>query len=438
MNDTRTDRTQTTTRLGRRALLGAGTAALSVGTLARSRSARAQASTELRMAIWANEAERAAFEKAVAAYQGQRPEVAIRLEVSGAGTQFYQQIDTRLAGGQAPDIFRAQYQQVGRYAEAGALVDLLDYVEESEVADFAPAFLRAVTYDETLYALPHHTDTFALYYNRDILQRLGVEPPMSLDQSWTWQRFIEIAREIKQSGAAPYGFAMSWQNSNAYRWLPYLYQHGGQLLSDDLTRSQLATPPGIETIAWTQSWFTEQLVPPSTAMKSNEQAQNLFANGTIGLYLGGDWQIPFLLKNMKAPWGVTYMPRDVAMASDLGGNCLAISRDSENPEIAADFIRFMTNQANMQDFVTSAQFLPVRQSLMAEPLPYPNRPEAMKVFIEQATTIPTHLVSTVTLPVSSRINAAMVDQLDLALTAGQDPTTTAQAIDERVQALLES
>jgi multiple sugar transport system substrate-binding protein len=437
MSATRLDRKQTTGKLDRRALLGAAAAALGAGAISRDRAARAQASTELRMAIWANEAERAAFEAALAKYQAQHPEVAIRLEVSGGGPQFYQQIDTRLAGGQAPDIFRAQYQQIGRYAEAGALVDLGDYVEEGEVADFAASFLRAVTFEETLYALPHHTDTFALYYNQDILQKLGVEPPTSLDQSWSWQRFIEIARQIKQTGAAPYAFAMGWQNSNAYRWLPFLYQHGGQLLSDDLTRSQLATPPGIETIAWTQSWFTEQLVPPSTAMKSSEQAQNLFANGTIGLYLGGDWQIPFLLKNMKAAWGVTYMPRDVAMASDLGGNCLAVSRDSENPEVAADFIRFMTDKANMQDFVTQAQFLPVRQSLMAEPLPYPNRPEAMKVFIEQATTIPAHLISTVTLPVSSRINAALVDQLDLALTAGQDPTATAQAIDERVQSLLE-
>ena len=29
-------------------------------------------------------------------------------------------------------------------------------------------------------------------------------------------------------------------------------------------------------------------------IKSGEQTQNLFANGTIGMLLGGDWQIPFL------------------------------------------------------------------------------------------------------------------------------------------------
>lgn len=421
-------------RLGRRALLGTGAAATLIG----GRAARAQAETTLTMAVWAADAERAAFEAAIAKYQQLHPEVAVKMEVSGAGTQFYQQIDTRLAGRQAPDIFRAQYQQIGRYAEAGALVDLGDYIETSETADIGPSFLKAVTYEERLYAMPHHTDTFALYYNRDMMQKIGVEPPTRLDESWSWDEFIRVARQIKDSGAAPFGFAMAWQNSTAYRWLPFLYQHGGQLLNADLTQSQLATPPGIETIAWTQSWFEEGLVPPSTGIKSNERTQNLFANGTVGMLMGGDWQIPFLDKNMTAAWGVTYMPRDVAMASDLGGNCLAVSRDSENPEIAADLVRFLADKANMLDFVARAQFLPVRKSLMSEQLPYALRPDAMKVFIEQATTIPEHLVSTVTLPISSKINAAMTDQLDLAFTAGQDPTATAQAIDERVQALLES
>ena len=141
--------------------------------------------------------------------------------------------------------------------------------------------------------MPHHTDTFACYYNVDFLKQLGVEPPASLDKSWSWSEFIRIGRTIKDKGLAPYGFAMAWQTAAGYRWLPFLYQHGGQLLDADLRNPEINSPKGIETIAWTQSWFKEGLVPPSTYVKSTEQTQNLFANGTIGLLLGGDWQIPF-------------------------------------------------------------------------------------------------------------------------------------------------
>ena len=423
----------TTTMIGRRSLIAAGAAG---ALLPAARPARAQTPVALTMTVWGAQAEEEAFNAAIARYKALRPEVTIKLEVNGNSGQAYQQVDTRLAGRRAPDIFRVQYQQVGRYASARAVIDLSGYVDAAYAADFGPAFWQAASFKGKLFAMPHQTDTFALYYNRDMLQKIGVEPPASLDKSWSWAEFIRVARALKQDAGAPFGFAMSWQNA-AYRWLPFLYQHGGQLLSDDLSQSQATSQQVIETLAWTQSWFKDGLVPPGTAVKSSEQPQNLFANGTIGMLLAGNWQIPFLSRNMtKFGWGVTYMPRDAAMASDLGGNCLAVSRDSKNPEAAAEFVKFMTSRDEMRSFVSAAQFLPVRRSLMTEALPYALRPDAMKVFVEQSSTIPAHLVSTVTLPIFSKINAALTDQLDLAFTSGQEPAATAAAIDQQVRAVL--
>ena len=52
--------------------------------------------------------------------------------------------------------------------------------------------------------------------------------------------------------------------------------------------------------------------------------------------------------------------------------------------------------------------------------------------------IPDHLVRTVTMPVFSKINAAMADELDLAFTSGQDAATTAQNLDAKIGAVLGS
>jgi multiple sugar transport system substrate-binding protein len=420
--------------LRRRRMLQGGLAA---GALLAGTRARAQSAVALTLAVWGGQAEQDAFNALINEYQTRHPNVTVRLEVNGNSGQLYQQVDTRLAGHQAPDLFRIQYQQFGRYAAAHALIDLSPYLDANYGKAFAPAFWQATSYQGKPFALPHHTDTFALYYNADMMQKLGVAPPTSLDASWSWQEFIDVARSVKDKGLAPYGFAMGWQTGAGYRWLPFLYQHGGQLLDDDLRQPQITSKQGVETIAWTQSWFKDGLVPPSTYIKSTEQTQNLFANGTIGLLLNGDWQIPFLQQNMtKFRWDVTYMPRDVGMASDLGGNCLAVSRDTKNPEVAADFLKFMVSERGMWEFVTSAQFLPVRQSLMAENLPFKLRPAAMKLFTIQAGTIPAHLVSTVTMPVFSKINASLSDELDLAFTSGQDPATTAGKIDAAVRAVL--
>ena len=52
------------------------------------------------------------------------------------------------------------------------------------------------------------------------------------------------------------------------------------------------------------------------------------------------------------------------MADDLGGTCVAVSRDSKMPDVAADFVKFLVNEENMRDFVNTSQFLPVRKSLV--------------------------------------------------------------------------
>jgi multiple sugar transport system substrate-binding protein len=424
--------------IGRRSLLTTGIAAAAgLAGMGLGRRAHTQSPVTLTLAVWGAQAEEDAFKAIVDHYQKLHPNVTIRLEVNGNAMQLYQLVDTRLAGRQAPDIFRIQYQQVGRYAGAGALVDLSPYLDHGYSEQFGPAFWQAVTLRDKPFALPHHTDTFALYYNVDFLRNIGVEMPRSLDQSLHWEALIQTARQLMQKGDARYGFAMGWQNSAAYRWLPFLYQHGGQLLDGGLREPQLSAPQGVETLAWTQSWFKEGLVPPSTSVKSSEQTQVLFANGTIGMLLGGDWQIPFLQKNMtKYKWDVTYMPRDVAMASDLGGNCLAVSRDSKNRDIAVDFLKFAVDENNMRAFVTAGQYLPVRRALMETELDYALRPEAMRVYIEQARTIPDHLVRTVTMPIFSKINAAMADELDLTFTSGQDPATTAQNLDMKIKTIL--
>ena len=419
-------------RIGRRGLLGGG---MALGLAARP--ARAQAAVTLTFAVWGNRAEEEAFRALIARYTERNPNVTIRLEVNGSSTQLYQQVDTRLAGRQAPDIIRIQYQQTGRYAKAGAIVDLTQHLERDTAGQFAPALWQATQYRGRTVALPHHTDTLAVFCNMEMFRKIGVSLPTKLEDSWSWAEFIRIARLLKEQGGAPYGFASAWQNNTGYRFLPYLYQHGGQLLDEELKQPRLGSKEGIEAIAWAQSWFTEKLVPPTTSIKSNEQTQNLLANGTIGMLVHGDWQVSFLNDTMtRAEWQVTYMPRDVSMASDLGGNCLAVTRDSKNRDVAVDFLKFATDEANMRAFCTAAQFLPVRTSLAGTELPYAIRPDAMKVFVEQARTIPAHLARTVTLPDFSRINAKLSEQLDLSFTSGQDPKATAANVDSTIASVL--
>ena len=154
------------------------------------------------------------------------------------------------------------------------------------------------------------------------------------------------------------------------------------------------------------------------------------------MMLNGNWQIPFVNQQAKFKWGVTYLPRDVAMADDLGGTAVAVSRDSKNPEIAADFAKFLASEENMREFINAAQFLPVRKALVQSSINYALRPEEMKVFVEQTTTIPEHLVRTIVHPACVRFNPKLADELDLAFTSGQSPEDTAKNLEAHVRNIL--
>ena len=391
-------------------------------------------SGQLTFQTWASTSgEQKGFRGLVERFEKKNPDASVKLEIV-PGEQQYAKLDTRLAAGEGPDLARMQYQAVGRYSSQGALVDLSEYLPGGYEDGFTPAFWQAVQYEGAPYALPHHTDTFAVFYNTKMFDDVGIQVPGSLEASWTWDEFMQVAEQVKSEGDAKYPFAMNWQTAGAaYRWMSFLYQHGGRLLNDDLKGPAIDSPEGVETIAWNQSWFQDDMVPPSTSIKSTEPIENLFSNGTIAMMLQGDWLIPYLEDNMEADWDVTYMIRDEEMASDMGGNVVGVTKDSDNAELAAEFVKFIASEEQMAQFCIDAQFIPVRKALVEQGLDYTMRPEQMQVFVEQSATVPTEMAREQTLPDFNKINQVLADELELAFKSGQAPETTAKNISDGIK-----
>jgi multiple sugar transport system substrate-binding protein len=303
---------------------------------------------------------------------------------------------------------------------------------------FTPAIWQAVNYEGRPYALPHHTDTMAIFYNTDMFDTLGIEVPQTLEESWTWDEFIEVSRDIKESGEAPFPFAMAWQDvTSAYRWMWFLFQNGGQLLNGDLSGPAVDGPEAIETIEWQKMWFDEGLVPPNTSIKSSQEIEALFANGTTAMMLNGNWLIPFLEDGMTAGWDVTYMVQNEKMAADLGGNGVAVTRDCQNPELAADFLQFLASEEEMERFCIEAQFIPTRTSLVERGLDYSLRPEEMNRFVEQSEAVSPKMAEEQSVPGSSQITQVLGDELELAFRSGQSAEDTAANISDGIEEVFE-
>lgn len=385
---------------------------------------------------WGAEAEEAGFRGVIRRFEEQNP--GARIDLIIAPFDNYVKLNTLLAAGMAPDLVRVQYQLLGRYSSAGVLVDLSEYLEPGYGDAFTPALWQAVSYEGRPYAVPQHTDTMAIFYNTGVFRKLGIDVPQSLGESWTWDEFDRVARRLKDAGETPFPFAMAWQDvTSSYRWMWFLHQHGGRFLNDDLTAPAVDSGAGVETIEWHKSWFADGLVPPSTSIKSTEEIEALFANGTTAMMLNGNWLMGFLETGMTAGWDVTYMVRDVEMASDLGGNAVAVTRDSKNPELAAAFLKHLASEEEMERFCVDAQFIPTRTSLVERGLDYSLYPERMNRFVEQSTTVPEVMAGEQTIPISAPMTQVLGNELEAAFRSGQSAGGTVTNISDGIEEIFE-
>lgn len=85
---------------------------------------------------------------------------------------------------------------------SGYLRDLAPFINADPTftpTDFFPPALQAVTYNNSIYLVPHHFQTELLVYNKDLWERAGLLAP---DVDWTWNDLLNAAAQVAQQGNA--------------------------------------------------------------------------------------------------------------------------------------------------------------------------------------------------------------------------------------------
>ncbi len=157
--------------------------------------------------------------------------------------------------GTAPDVslstVRSQPVNLGA---RGVLADLSKMEGFAAIEEaYGSNLLLPYTYQEAVYALPVTLDYHMMFYRRDILQELGLNPPQ------TWPEFYGIIPVLQRNNMAiglPYT-AMSSQATIESGigardiFATLVLQNGASLYSDDLTQIILDDP---DTVAAFEQW----------------------------------------------------------------------------------------------------------------------------------------------------------------------------------------
>jgi len=247
---------------------------------------------------------------------------------------FYQ---TQLAAGTPPDVINTQGALGLEYAAQGALLDLTPRLkDEADVrARFNADYLSNWAYEGSNYMLPFYITKTLLFYNKPMFQKAGLAgPPQSFDE------ILASAQKLTASDAS--GFL-----TLNFDWLywPLYAMNEVELLSKDLTKATFNSPKAVEVterlakateagainkIAWTGRW-----VEPNGAFAAGNVGM-LHAHSPAYFFVKGQgkWVTPETL-------GVAHAPGGFATPNSHG---LGISKASKSPDLAWDFLKFVTNE----------------------------------------------------------------------------------------------
>jgi len=375
----------------------------------------------IRLSTWNIPTDITSYQAIADEFVAEHPGTSVAVEVTTGS--FHQWFITRLAADLAPDVIRITPQQIGRYAANGSLVDISGSIPADYRDDYSEPFWAIGAREDGIYGVFQHTDNFITYYNREVMEQIGVTPPSRLEDAWTWDEFLDVAKEVKQV-TGKYAFGYGWSSAEtAYRWLPIIHQNGGAFLGEDGLTPSMDTPEAIDALAFGRKWYAEGLATTGNISKSGggDVARNLFLTGQVGMMLNNPESIVQLDTDMPDNWGTAPMIRNVGQASDLGGNALAVTKSSKHPELAAELVAMITSRSQMQRFCHDGNWLPARKSLDAADIGYQANSDTMQRFIDQGSTIPLSMVKAESGQYFSSLNAVFADYLDLCLLGQLSP-----------------
>jgi ABC-type glycerol-3-phosphate transport system substrate-binding protein len=296
-------------------------------------------------------------------FHKEHPNITIKFENVPA-EQAGQVLTTRIAGNNAPDVAYINASDTADYASRGALVDLTDYIERSEVVepdDYVEAFKTFVTYEDKLWGLPQGGETTGLFYRTDLFEKAGIEAPPT-----TWEEFEAAAAALTDESAGTYGYEL-FAPESAYYWYPWLYQAGGDLLSED--GEILFTSDEAREAAEFYVGLTEYS-PPDYLNSNSWDGRVAFAEGQVGMYMAGAWFAGTLsdeFPDIEGKWATAPLPEgEAGCKTTIAGDSLVMMADTEVSDAAWLWMEFLSSPEVLAErtYKTEGTLLPPLTSLL--------------------------------------------------------------------------
>lgn len=277
----------------------------------------------------------------------------------------FQAFATAANSGKGPDImFGLPHDNLGTFYKAGLLEPVPDDLIND--SDYEPLSIQAVSFDGKKYAVPLAMESYALFYNTDMIK----EAPK------TWDEFISDAQQ--------YGFMYDINNFYySYAFVGgnggYVFKNnGGTLDVNDIGLNNEGAKKGFATISDMVNKY--KFMPADI---KGDIAKGNFQSKKIGMYISGPWDVQSF-KDAGINFAVAPLPKlenGNDMKPFMGVQAAFVNANSKNKDAAWDLMKYLIKNTPIPLFEVGNR-IPVINSVLNSDEVQSN--EIMKGFADSA------------------------------------------------------
>lgn len=325
---------------------------------------QAQDAVELQMTWWGSQNRHDRTIQVVEMYEAANPNVDINYEFANF-TDYWTRLNTQAAGGGLPCVMQHDYAYLAEWAKRGLLLPLDSYFDDGtiDVSNVDEAYLQGGQVDGMYYGLSLGTNSQSMILDVDAFERAGLELP---SPDWTWAEFEETALALHEAldiwayGSPSLGDDQLWTSLNLAAGLQTFSDDGkafgytdDQPLIDYFNMLLRLQESGAIQNAEEVNADSDLGPEGSPIVTGRSAMQYQWSNQVVAIFSAAGEDRNFKLWLLPRPEGgnsANYLKP--SMFFSIPASC-------QNPDEAAKFINFFTNDLEANEILFAERGVPI-------------------------------------------------------------------------------
>ncbi len=276
-----------------------------------------------------------------------------------------------LVAKELPDLGIIDNPDHAAFASMGLFEDITDRIgawSEGNSAYF-PGPWKSTILDGRNYGIPFTSNCLALFYNKEMLKKAGVDVPV------TWDDLLKEGKKLSGNGTYALAISAPKTEEGTFQYLPWFLSSGGEVVKP-------ASPECVKSLAFLRKLVTEGIMSPEVINWNQGDVEKQFASGKAAMMVNGPWNISAVQRDAPdMDWGIAMVPKDKKFASVLGGENVGIIKGG-NVEGAWTFLEWMCSAENVDRYISQTGYFPPRKDVAASNKRWASDP-VLSTFMEE-------------------------------------------------------